>query len=74
MQNAWDALEKKGALIKYYFETLSLHLSVSPRKDSEDRQLQLLLCKALLLFSYCLCWVRGGWGKSLIARALAGLL
>lgn len=31
---------KKGALIKYYFETSSLHLSLSPRKDGEDRQLQ----------------------------------
>lgn len=39
MQNAWDALEKKrGALIKYYFKTSSLHLSLSPRKDTEDRQ------------------------------------
>lgn len=36
MQNAWDALEKKGTLIKYYFETSILHLSLSPRKDGED--------------------------------------
>lgn len=31
---------KKGTLIKYYFETLSLHLSLSPSKDGEDGPLQ----------------------------------
>lgn len=29
-----------GSLIKYYFETSSLHLSLSPRTHREDRQLQ----------------------------------
>ena len=42
--------KKGGSLIKYYFKTSSLHLSLSPRKAVEDRQLQ-SHARPLLLFS-----------------------